>query len=133
MAVITSARQAQTLGTEGLHNVADVRRLYLEVSFRQKGAERSAEHGVTRSWIYRFKSPVTGATRSMGLGSAKDIGLAKAKALALAAAEKLVERKDPIIERDRERDAARQAHLREKAARMTFADVAANYLEKHLS
>jgi integrase len=132
MSVITNAQRAKTIKTEGLHNVADVRRLYLEVSNKQKGEERSSKFGVTRSWIYRFKSPVTGATRSMGLGSALDIGLAKAKELARAAAEKLVEGKDPIIERDRGRDAVRQAHLREQAARVTFADVGAMYLDKEL-
>jgi integrase len=133
MAIITSTRKAETIKEEGLHRVGDVKRLYLSVSYKQKGTERSPTHGVTRSWMYRYKSPVTGTTRNMGLGSTADISLVKAKKLALAAAELLVEGRDPLIERHRDREAKRQAHLREQAARMTFADVAAAYLEKHLS
>jgi len=123
MAVITSARRAETIKTEGLHNVADVRRLYLEVSWRQRGEERSPANGVTRSWIYRFKSPITGKVRNMGLGSSRDLGFADAKEKALAAAKQLLEGKDPIIERDREREATRQAYQRDIASRVTFKDV----------
>jgi len=132
MAVITSARRAETIKTEGLHNVADVRRLYLEVSWRQRGEERSPANGVTRSWIYRFKSPITGKVRNMGLGSSRDLGFADAKEKALAAAKQLLEGKDPIIERDREREATRQAYQRDIASRVTFKDVAESYLKKHL-
>jgi Arm domain-containing DNA-binding protein len=90
---ITNFRQAQTVKKEGLHSVADTRRLYLEVSYKQRGTERSPAHGVTRSWIYRYTSPVVldpktgkGKKRSMGLGSVEDIGFLQAKTKARQAA-----------------------------------------------
>jgi len=132
MADISSARRAETIKTEGLHRVTDVKRLYLEVSWRQKGAQRSPANGVCRSWIYRYLSPVTGRVVNMGLGSLADLALADAKEKALAAAKKLLDGLDPLIERDREKQERREAYQRDIASRVTFADVAASYLKKHL-
>lgn len=133
MALIKSVRTAETIQKEGLHRVDGVKRLYLQVSWRQKGVERAAAHGVTRSWVFRYLSPITGKVVNMGLGSASDIGLAKAKELALAAAEKRLAGRDPLMERDQAKEAAREAYRRAEASKVTFADVAKTYLQNHLA
>jgi integrase len=91
---------------------------------------RSAKFGVTKSWIFRFVSPVTGKTRWMGLGGLADgIGQADARGLALAARKLVKLGKDPIDERDRERAAARL----EQAKQLTFAECADAYIAKQAS
>jgi integrase len=92
----------------------------------------SPKKGVTRSWVFRYVSPITGNRRWMGLGPADVIGLAKARELARAAREQVIDGNDPILERQATRDAKREAHVREIASTMTFRQSADAYLKEHL-
>src|SRR5262245_16654252 len=104
------------------------RGLYVQVAYRQKGGKLEKKHGVTRSWIYRFTSPVTGAVRWMGLGSCDAIGLAEARELARAARRLVTLGTDPIEYRKATVTSERDATLKAIASRMTFADCAERYL-----
>jgi integrase len=79
-----------------------------------------------RSWIFRYQE--NGKQHYLGLGSAKDIGLADARELAAEA--RLLrrkEKKDPIEERRRQRNAARI----DAARSMTFDECAEGYIKAH--
>ena len=99
--------------------------LYLQVS------RSPTEKRVTRSWVFRFTSPITAKRRWMGLGPADAIGLAKARDLARAARDQVLLGNDPIVEREATRNAKREAHLREIASTMTFRECADEYLAEH--
>ena len=107
------------------HGDGAARGLYLQVS--------ASPAGVTRSWTFRYTSPLTGKRRWAGLGPADAIGLAKARELARAAREQVSLGNDPIEERHATKAARREAHLREVASTMTFAECSASYLREHLS
>ena len=96
------------------------RGLYLQVTDAKGG-------GVSRSWIYRFVSPITGKPRWMGLGPADVIGLAKARELARSAREAVVLGGDPIEAR-REREAAQRVA---SARALSFGKCAADYISQH--
>jgi integrase len=104
-----------------------VRGLYLQVSQSERNGIKSAAHGVTRSWIYRYVSPVTGKSRWMGLGPADVIGLADARELASEARKKARLGHDPIDERRAERMAKRI----ERAKRLSFRECADQFLKIH--
>ena len=70
MPFLSSAKSVQAINAIGYHRCGDG--LYLQVS--KQG---------TKSWLYRFKSPVTKKQREMGLGSYRFIDLAKARQQAL--------------------------------------------------
>jgi hypothetical protein len=55
------------------------------------------------SWVFRFKSPVTGKERFMGLGPMRDVGLAAAREAARAARSLVRNSVDPIEHRIAER------------------------------
>jgi integrase len=55
------------------------------------------------SWVFRFKSPVTGKERFMGLGPMRDVGLAAAREAASAARSLVRNSVDPIEHRIAER------------------------------
>jgi integrase len=55
------------------------------------------------SWVFRFKSPVTGKERFMGLGPMRDVGLAAAREAASAARSLVRNSIDPIENRIAER------------------------------
>ena len=55
------------------------------------------------SWLLRFKSPVTGKERYLGLGPLRDVGLADAREAASAARTLLRSNIDPIEHRKEER------------------------------
>lgn len=71
----------------------------------------------TKSWVFRFKSPVTFKTRDMGLGSLHTISLAMARAKALEARIMLDKLIDPIEEKHRNLLVRKQAAQQEL---MTF-------------
>jgi integrase len=96
------------------------RGLYLQVTNAKGG-------GLSKSWIYRYVSPVTGRPRWMGLGPADVIGLAKARELARSAREAVVLGGDPIEAR-REREAAQRVA---NARALTFGKCAADYISQH--
>ena len=72
--------------------------------------------GNAKSWVFRYK--LGGRERWMGLGSAEHVSLAEARALAAEARRLLAAGRDPIEERERERQAAdAEAVSFEQAAR----------------
>src|SRR6516164_8095462 len=81
-------RNVKTLGP-GFHNAAA--NLYLAV---QAGDSKKG-----RSWVFKYRSPVTGKAREAGLGSADIIGLPRAKEMALRYRLVVAEGCDPIEEK----------------------------------
>jgi hypothetical protein len=120
------------LKKEGYHADGDAVGLYCQVAYRQKGGEHNRKHGVTRSWVYRYTSPVTKRVRWMGLGSCDVIPLAEARDLAKAARRLVTLGADPIEHRRKTETAEREAYLREQASKMTFRACAEAYATEHL-
>lgn len=104
----------KSLTTPGLY--PDGGNLYLQVS----GAR-------TKSWTFRFKSPITGKTRDMGIGALQDRNLAEARDMARDCRNMLAAGVDPIEARHKVRVEARLAAARTK----TFDDCAAAYIDAH--
>lgn len=107
MAVINSVKGVEAISEPGYHRCGQG--LYLQVS--KQG---------TKSWLYRYKSPVTQKQREMGLGSLNFVSLAEARQLAISQKRLVIEGKDPILERKRDR---MQQQL-EQSRNLLFADVA---------
>lgn len=81
----------------------------------------------TKSWVFRFKSPVTGKAREMGLGDLRTYSLADARVNATEARRMVHEGHDPIEERKQSRQ-----QIQEDAARVrTFTDCAQAYIDSH--
>src|SRR5262245_29279540 len=116
----------KALKAEGFHRDGAVRGLYVQVT-------RSPKGGVTKSWLYRFTSPVTRKERWMGLGPCEVIGLAEARELAKAARRLVVLGVDPIERRRMAEREERDARVREQAGRMTFRQCANAYAEAHFA
>jgi integrase len=116
------------LTAEGLHRDPDCTGLYVQVTYKRHGTEYSAENGVTRSWVYRYRSPITKKGRAMGLGSCEVIGIAEARELARAARRLVTLGADPIDHRKDKNEQDRQAAIKERASTMTFAACVEQYL-----
>jgi hypothetical protein len=94
--------------------------------------------GVTRSWIYRYS--IAGKSRAIGLGSYPEVSLADARNAAAIQRAIRAARKDPLLEKRREREEL-EAKIRaekeeqlvkvqaEKAAKWTFAYCAETYID----
>jgi integrase len=82
--------------------------------------------GKSRTWSIRFKSPITGKRREMGIGSARDVSLATARDLASEARKLLRDGIDPIDHRKKEKAAL------SRPAVLTFEAVAARYIEEQM-
>ena len=80
-----------------------------------------------RSWVFRFKSPVTNKERYMGLGPASDVTLVQARDAAQAARQLIRDGKDPIGHRN-ERKATAKA---EAARAITFQAFAEQFVNTH--
>jgi integrase len=78
------------------------------------------------SWVFRFKSPVTGKERYMGLGPASDVSLKEAREAAQAARKLIREDKDPIEHRNGQRAAAKV----EAARSVTFREYAEGFVTR---
>jgi integrase len=98
----------------------DGRGLYLQCT-------AGADGSINRSWVYRYV--MNGRQRYMGLGPTADVCLAEAREKASAARKLRLEEKDPLLERQRRK----QALILEQARTITFKDVAEAYLELHLN
>ncbi len=120
------------LKKEGYYADSDAVGLYVQVAYRQKGGKLDRKHGLTRSWIYRYTSPVTKRVRMMGLGSCEVITLAEARDLAKAARRLVTLGADPIEHRNASLEAEREAYIKEQASKMTFAACVESYLAEHL-
>jgi len=81
----------------------------------------------TKSWVFRFKSPVTGKAREMGMGSANTYSLAEARSRATDVRKIVDAGLDPIVERDTERQRIKLATV----MAMTFEQCANTYIEAH--
>jgi integrase len=106
-----SIRAIKALG-RGLHRIA--RNLYLVV-------EAGGSNG--RSWVFVYRSPLTGKRRDMGLGAADIVSVARARELALRHRITLSEGRDPLEERRQRRPA--------KEGLLTFRQVADLYIGAH--
>lgn len=107
-----TARQVDTEKRVGYHADAGAMGLYLQVT--------RAGGGVSRSWVFRYTSPVTRKRREVGLGSAQVRKLADARMVAIEYRRALLNGIDPKEQRDRERAAAALAGART----ITFDDAA---------
>ena len=81
----------------------------------------------TKSWVFRFKSPLTEKAREMGLGSINTYSLAEARSRAAEVRKIVSAGRDPISERD----ADRQRIKLTTAMAMTFDECADAYIEAH--
>ena len=107
MAVLNSAKSVEAIKEVGYHNCAQG--LYLQVS--KQG---------TKSWLYRYTSPLTKTRREMGLGSFNFVSLAQARQYAMDGKRLVINGKDPIEERKKE-----QIKVQLKQTRnMTFKEIA---------
>ena len=88
MAFLKSARSVETVNEVGYHRCD--RGLYLQV----------AGSG-TKSWLFRYKSPVTAKQREMGLGSLNLVPLAAARDIAVECRRQVLSGLDPLEERGR--------------------------------
>lgn len=122
----------QALKKEGYFADSDSVGLYVQVAYRQKDGKLDKKHGVARSWVYRYTSPTLGKVRMMGLGPCDVIPLAEARSLAKAARRLVTLGADPIDHRNASVMAEREAILREKASKMTFAACVDGYLAEKL-
>ena len=107
MANLKSARSVQTITDVGYHRCAPG--LYLQVAKRG-----------TKSWLFRFKSPVTSKQREMGLGSLTITSLAQARNLVMEYRRQLLKGVDPLEEQQRNKKARRL----QQARTITFSDAA---------
>ena len=107
MAILNSAKSVEAIKEVGYHNCAQG--LYLQVS--KQG---------TKSWLYRYTSPLTKTRREMGLGSLSFVSLAQARQQAVEGKRLVIDGKDPIEERKKEK-----LELQLKQSRnLTFKEVA---------
>lgn len=82
---------------------------------------------VAKSWVFRYRSRVTGKPVELGLGSLLDVSLAKAREKAAAFRDMLAAGRDPRTEVH-----AKRMNSRIEAAKaMTFDDAAASYIRDH--
>ena len=107
MAFLKSARSVETVNEVGYHRCD--RGLYLQV----------AGSG-TKSWLFRYKSPVTAKQREMGLGSLNLVPLAAARDIAVECHRQVLSGLDPIEERGR----IKRARQLEQARSITFQEAA---------
>jgi integrase len=79
----------------------------------------------SKSWIFRYD--FFGRRREMGLGSCNTVDLALAREKAKACRLVLLEKRDPIEERDK----ARAEYVHQQAKRVTFDECASAYIAAH--
>jgi integrase len=107
MAFLKSARSVETVNEVGYHRCD--RGLYLQV----------AGSG-TKSWLFRYKSPVTAKQREMGLGSLTLVPLAAARDIAVECRRQVLSGLDPLEERGR----VKRVRQLEQARSITFQEAA---------
>jgi integrase len=107
MAFLKSARSVETATEIGYHRCD--RGLYLQV----------AGSG-TKSWLFRYKSPVTAKQREMGLGSLNLVSLSAARDIAVECRRQVLSGLDPLEERGR----VKRVRQLEQARSITFQEAA---------
>ena len=78
----------------------------------------------TKSWLFRYKSPVTSKQREMGLGSLNLVSLAVARDMALECRRQVLSGLDPLEERGR----VKRIRRLEQARSITFQEAAEQYI-----
>lgn len=81
----------------------------------------------SKTWIFRYRSPLTQKLRDMGLGPVHSVGLPDAREKATAQRSLLSSGMDPIQARDEQM----QRKATEAAKAVTFSQCAASYIESH--
>lgn len=109
-----SAKTVATTRNPGLY--CDGGGLYLQV----------AASG-SRTWIFRYRSPITQKLRDMGLGPVHSVGLPEVREKAAAQRSALIDGLDPIQERDEET----KRKTLEAAKSISFRQCASTYIESH--
>ena len=107
MAFLKSARSVETVTEIGYHRCD--RGLYLQI----------AGSG-TKSWLFRYKSPVTAKQREMSLGSLNLVPLAAARNIAVECRRQVLSGLDPLEERGR----VKRVRQLEQARSITFQEAA---------
>ena len=107
MANLKSARSVETVTDVGYHRCDTG--LYLQVA-----------SGGTKSWLFRYKSPVTAKQREMGLGALSLVFLAQARNRAIESPKQMLAGLDHLEERDQQE----RAQLLQQARTITFRDAA---------
>ena len=80
-----------------------------------------------RTWIFRYRSPITRKLRDMGLGPLHVVGLPEARTKAAAQRSAILSGIDPIDARDQET----RSKALEAAKAVTFDQCATSYIESH--
>lgn len=97
-----TARGIASITIPGYYSDPESKCLYLQVS--------STTKGVSRSWIFRYTSPVTHKRREMGLGCIEICSLANARIKALNLRITIHEGIDPIEERRAKKNSNRETY-----------------------
>ena len=98
-----TARGILAMNQPGWYADPGTRGLYLRVF---EGAD-----GPSRSWLYRFTSPVSGKRRAMGLGSVEICSLANARQKSLGLRRDIFDGIDPIDQRQEKKLGAMESDL----------------------
>jgi len=114
---LLTAKQVESESRTGYHADGSNTGLYLQVTSRKSR--------ITRSWVYRFTSPVTRTRREIGLGSAAVRKLSDARALANEFRLQVLNGLDPKDERDNLKTRKTLA----AAAQITFDEAARQCIE----
>ena len=107
-----TARGIISLAKPGYHADPDNKGLYLQIT--------KFQGSITKSWIFRFSSPVTLKRREMGIGSLESFSLANARLKALDLRRLILDGIDPLEQRIVKRTKAIEANNNS----ITFADAA---------
>lgn len=107
-----TARGIISLSKPGYHADPENKGLYLQIT-KFKGS-------ITKSWIFRFSSPVTLKRREMGIGSLESFSLANARLKALDLRRLILDGVDPLEQRIVKRTKAIEANNNS----ITFSDAA---------
>lgn len=107
-----TARGIISLTKPGYHADPDNKGLYLQIT--------KFQGSITKSWIFRFSSPVTLKRREMGIGSLESFSLANARLKALDLRRLILDGIDPLEQRIVRRTKAIEANNNS----ITFADAA---------
>lgn len=116
---LLTVREIDTLPAKA-RRYADGDGLYIRVAVSGSGDKQR----VTKSWVFKYRSPVTGIARYTGLGPYPRVSLAKARIEAEKVRRKVRKGKDPVDQN------AKKGQKRVKEAKsLTFGQCAEKYIE----
>jgi integrase len=82
-----------------------------------------------KSWVWRYQ--IEGKRRELGLGGFPTVGLKDARIAAAEMRAKIHAGKDPLVEREIQREESKATHNREVAKKIVFSTVADDYISAH--